>query len=185
MSSGWAIYNDTNIFLYSPEESVDMKLRIASFHNVMKYDAWVQTKADIHFYDTDHKDNNKANWRVEKMARQPAEKLLQNFYTEYPNRNFSKPGDFIPIPIGGDRNKDPQEEFARVNMLGDLNMQYALRSYDFYEYLKNVGKQNENYVLYTMLVSLGVTILLFGIFFVYMLRELICMSRFYRNLNKF
>ena len=119
------------------------------------------------------------------MARQPAEKLFHNYYTEYPNRNFTKPAEYISIPLGGDRNKDVKEEFIRRNMLGDLNKQYALRSYDFYEYLKNVGKQNENYVLYTMLGSLGVTFLLFGIFFVYMLRELICMSRFYRNLNKF
>ena len=58
MASGWTIYNDTNVFLYSPEESVDMKLRIASFHGIMKYDAWVQTTADIHFYDIDHENNS-------------------------------------------------------------------------------------------------------------------------------
>ena len=87
----------------------------------MDYDQWIRTTADIHFYDIDYNNSKKLIWRTEKMARQPAQKLFQEFFIKYHNRNFSNPKDYIHIPPGGDRELDPQEEFIRRNMLGDIN----------------------------------------------------------------
>ena len=121
MELAWGTYNGSYTFLYGPDESVDQKLRNLKFPNLFNYDGWVSTEADMHFYDTVSVNPMKVEWRVEKLARQPAQKIMHNFLIGYPNRNFSKPGDFIPIPLGGNSSKDPQEEFIRLNYLGDLN----------------------------------------------------------------
>lgn len=80
--------------------------------------------------------------------------------------------------------KDPEEDFMRRTLTGDLNYFSRNACFIFYEYLKNVAKLNQNYVFYSALSILVATFLLSILFSCYVIRETFLMRRFYGNLFK-
>lgn len=176
-------FQQASAYQYEPERTIDKKVRNLSFPHLFNYNNWVGTEVDVHFYES-NKETNETVWRIERLHRKIAVGVMNAFAINFTKRNYSAlqgQDGFIPN-IGEDRNADPDEEFYRRNLNGNFNREYYLRSLDFYEYLKNVGKQNENYVLLTMLGTLIVTLVLFFSFVIYTIIDLVSMRRFYSSI---
>lgn len=170
-------------YQYDPDKLIDPKLRNVSFPNLFNYEAWVKTEMLVHFYEFDYPTNS-ITWKNKTLHRKVALQMMTAFALDFVKRNYSileGQHDYIP-KIEELRDADPDEEFYRRNLNGDMNKQYFLRSLDFYEYLKNVGQQNEQYLLFTMITTLFTTLLFFLAFFAYSLIDLAYMRKFYGSI---
>ena len=81
-----------------------------------------------------------------------------------------------------DREKDPKEEFFRRLGLSEYNRDYAYRSYDYYEYMKAVVRQNFSVSYWSTFVAIYTTMALYLVYLVYQVIEIRRMVEFYRKL---
>lgn len=86
--------------------------------------------------------------------------------------------------MGSFKNRELDYEMDQVRRIaiGDLNYKYALRSYDFYDYLKGVAIQNEMFIKWSIAIPCIITILIFFIYTIYVIFEVKAMRFFYKTL---
>jgi len=173
-------YTEAISYYSEYEETIDMKVANLSFPSLFDYESWSQTKMVMHFYEYDY-NQMKLVWKTETIYRKVAIQLMTSFGLYFSARDYTLFDGSIPL-FGEDRDSDPEEEYIRKNLAGDINYKYFLRSLDFYEYLKNVGKQNESYVVLTTVITFTVTLSLFFAYLTYLFLDLIDMRRFYRSI---
>lgn len=170
-------------YQYIADTTIDMKIRNVSFPSLLDVDSWIHTQAITYFFEFDY--TKKAiTWQQIPLQRKVMLQMMTSFAKDFSKRNYSIPeGEegYIPL-IRGNRDADPDEEFFRKNLNGDINHMYFLRSLDFYEYLKNVGRQNEKYVLYTMIGTFSITCVLYLAIYLYLFQDLIFMRKFYGSI---
>jgi len=100
---------------------------------------------------------------------------LQNFcLRDYEN-------DTLPfIGINRDRDADPEEEYIRRNLVGDIFNKMSEGYMHFSQYLKKLSIRNEDYTVWTFVASLLIAISTLMLIWCYVFFEVRSMREFYK-----
>ena len=174
------LFRQTCTYYLSPDTIVDLAVKNLTFPYLYQYESFMTTRLQIEFYDVNYT-TGEVSWRNVTMGRRSAVKLVQELAYRFLERDYQN-GTGIVKNIGVDRDKDVIEEFMRRLNYGDLNKQYQLRTYDFYEYLKAVAYQNEMFVFYSTAAAIIFSVFMYFGFMVYLGYEISWMRDFYKRL---
>ena len=175
------VFRRAGTFFLTPDNTLDMAVRNLTFQYLYDYEAFVRMEVEMPIYEIDYKTGG-ITWRNQTMGRRSAIKLMNQVgRMEYAKRDYENRTGIVP-GIANEMDRDPLESFFRRAGLGDLNRQYAMRSYDFYEYLKAVARQNESILFYTTAVVIVFSVVAYFVFLVYLANEVSWMRKFYRKL---
>lgn len=131
--------------------------------------------------------NNETEWYKVQMERYDSLKLLDLAGRQYLSRNYENDSlKKIPsLGIDRNRNNDPFEDFLRKLLIGESLYRVMLRIWDVYEYLKNVSRQNEDYVFWSAVLGGGGSGFLLLMLVLYLMRIKNQMNNFYEILFNF
>lgn len=127
---------------------------------------------EIELLDYSYSEDKTMRWRNITYSRNSAVTSVDGFNQHFIARNYQ---DDLSIPIltGQDeeaRREDPIEELYRFNLQNNLYQEYVHRSYDFYEYLKNVALYGKTTILIEtmgcILIIVGFSILIGVVFMI-------------------
>lgn len=99
--------------------------------------------------------NNQIEWYQVDLSRLDAMLLTTVAGDLYQKRNYQN-ASLEEIPSLGknrDRNNDPFEEYFRRLLIGHPLKSIAYRTWDQEEYLKDVCRQNENFIFYSAVIG--------------------------------
>lgn len=98
----------------------------------------------------------KSDWYTSIMAREAACKFLHVRMADFSLRDYENSTN-IPSGVIQNLAKDPEEDFARKNNLGELHLKYTHLSWDNYEYQKNLIKLMDEKIYYYLVIILATT----------------------------
>ena len=174
------VFRQSAPFFLSPDNTVDQAVRNLTFPYLYDYNTFVTMDVEMPFYEMDYS-TGKIVWSNVTMARRSAVKLMEQVGRTFAKRDYEN-GTGIVRGIGFDKDKDPVEELMRRANVGSFNKEYALRTYDFYEYLKGVARQNEAFIVWSTVGVIVFSIFMYFFFMLYIAREISWMRDFYRKL---
>jgi len=166
-------------YLILSDLKIDETISKISYPQIAKVDDWIHFRSNY-----TSKDEVEKDWRTKRIPRLSSIKPLQIEMTKIMNRNYSS-GDlnFIRTKNGYiDRELDQAEELVRKNLIGDFNRQYALRSYEIYQYITNLFNLNITFLLWTNFAIWTVSAILYTSFYLYKYCEVKSMEEFYNKL---
>lgn len=179
-----AMYVEAAPYTFLADKSIDQNIRTIKFPHLFNGDGFTKANGVIYFYQNHSLTPGDEHFTFEEkiLSRNTMVKILDDFYMKRSEFNFSDPTKFFKI--GQNRMLAIEEEYMRRNFFGDLNELYTKSSWDFYEYLKNVGKMNENYANYSIVFLLLFSGILMTIFICHLIREQSYMKSYYLSLFK-
>lgn len=173
-------YNQSCNVLLKFDMLADSKISSVTDRTLLDFDAWVNSQAIVENYRIDP-DTQKPLWFKETMSRRNAVEFLSARMRRFYKRDYEN-GTIPLLGINRDRDNDPEEDLIRRNYIGDIYNQILARKSDFNEYLKNLSKRNENYIVITFALSLGTSVIVMILLWFYITQELASMQFFYKTL---
>lgn len=177
-SSFW----DASTYYFLSDKLIIQKIKTLRFPDLYNYEGFIKARGNLSFYRTNHT-TGEYYFEDKILARNTIVKILDLQFRTKSEYNFSDPSVFVDI--GRNRMLNIEEEFMRRNFWGDIHRIYTNGAYDFYEYLKAVGKQNEDYAVHSLLWGVLVAVILYLVFFCYIMLESSYMRAYYVALFKF
>lgn len=177
-----SIIQSTGGFYFPPDDLIDKKIRNISFLYLYKYENFVKTEFEIPMYEIDHKTKKLLHWKNVTFSRRGGMKFIHERAKLLTSRDYENDTTLINLTTIKNRELDYEWDQVRRISIGDLNYQYALRSYDFYEYLKGVAYQNELFIQWSIAIPCLITIFIFLVYTLYVVNEVKSMRFFYRTL---
>jgi hypothetical protein len=126
-----------------------------------------------------------AFWGSISLPRSPVVNMAEHRCLDLAARDYSDLTNDIPM-IGGisveDRRKDPEEEYVRELMTGDLNKVYAEWSYKFYNYLHSINENNLSFINKSTNGVNLITVAFYLVYIIIVVWEVLKMRQFYKKL---
>jgi hypothetical protein len=171
----------TSAFNLAPDDTIDIAVRDMTL-DLFDLEGWTSTMVELHFakFPDDSQNSEFVEFYQETWPRRAAVKYIQTFAGKINGRNYENGTDIIEFE--GDpanRLKDADEENYRRLALGDFHKQYSLRSYDYYDYFKKLGRYEQYFILYSTLITTGLGLLTTAVFFIYLCCQAHKMNKFY------
>lgn len=158
----------------------DKAARVSN-RNLFDYSKWSSMEFKIQDYRIDS--TNRVVWSTDKMDKNTAISKLSARMRNFCTRDYEN--DTLPL-LGPDRNRDldPEEEFMRRNLIGNPLDNIIQGNIQFGDYLQNLSEKNKNYIIWTLVASLIVSLMIVLILLLYIVQEIKSMHYFYKTIYK-
>lgn len=172
--------NSAKVSLYY-DNLIDQKIRQIQDLSLFPYKNWIDTSAKIYNYELDQI-TKRPIWKLREMSRRSALQFLRSKMEDFYYRDYENDESIPYLRPNFNRDNDPLENLLRKNYIGDIYAQYMERSLEFDKYLTDISKQNENYMIWSMVLVLGASTLILCMYVCYEFYKIGQMKEFYRTL---
>jgi len=166
-------------YLITSDLKIDAKTLNISYPEFANTNSWIYFTSNY-----TSKEDKEKDWVTKRISRLSVIKPLQIEMIKIMNRNYSSGElNFIRAKNGSlERELDQGEELIRKNLIGEFNLQYAVRSYEFYKYIKDLFNINITFHIWTVISIWIISLMLYFSFIIYKYCECLRMKEFYRKL---
>lgn len=174
-------------FQLVPEISVDKKMRSMKLKQLVEYDRWIFNKIELEIISPITKSEPDIEWKKIELPRKAATQMVQGYADYFKDRDYENATE-KEIPVFGhpkNRLMDIDEEVYRRFLLGDLNKQYTLRSYEVYDYQKRLIWYYQWYSNLYLYCAIGGSSLVFSMLLCHLLSRVRDIKTYYYRLFDF
>jgi len=160
---------------------ISQKVSEIRFPSLLTFD-WQKTEIEVLWFSQNI--NKEIEWSKQNYSRSQAITFVHGFNQRFVSRNYENDSSIVEFEGFNEeeRKQDPDEYMYRYNLQNNLNKEYAFRSYDYYEYLKNVVKYQEYVIVREVIViALVLCVYLASLMLVYSY-EIYKLNLFYSDL---
>lgn len=172
---------------YAPDNILVKKIKNITFKEFAQYDKWINREVNAHFIERPiDKKEKKIVFQTIPISMRVLTKIMHVYSKNFVKRNYTS--EKKNIPIMGDVNgrlNDPEEEFYRINNLGEYLLEYYRWSNEYTEYIVKLTRYGQDVIFLSFVIPIGVTAVFIGFLGVYYLLTVKKFRRFYRILLNF
>lgn len=171
---------DTSVdYIFLPDNEIDKRIREMNLKWMFPYEQWATMEVSVPVY---KEKDGRIEWSESKYHRRSSIKMLQNLGYTVGRRDYQNDSSLPILGSINNRDLDPEEELYRRMNLGDINYQYALKSYEFYEYIKKIALVNKLFLAYNIFLPCLFTLVVYIFYSIYLFSEVKSMETFYKTL---